>query len=187
MLNQAGWTPGGDGTLVGPNGQRFTTALWTTEGWDNEIAVIADYWKQVGVAAEERIVMGGGQTGARYPGFQTAVVGWGDSVLLRMDGRLAAGPQNNYSGTNRGSYQNQRLDDLIDQYRRSIVERDQAQAIRGIADLVAEDLPVILLYFNPTRPAVRTGVKALEDFRGGAEATQPYGTFSRNAHEWDVH
>lgn len=51
---------------------------------------------------------------------------------------------------------------------------------------MANELPVILLSFNPTRPAVRTSVRALDDFRGGAEASQAYGTFSRNAHEWDV-
>ena len=186
MLAEAGWSPGSDGVLAGPDGRRFTTALWTTEGWDNEIAVIADYWKQVGVAAEERITVGGTEIGTRYPGFQTAVVGWGDSVLGRIDSRVASTPQNNYSGSNRGSYRNSQLDGMIDRYRQSVVERDQAEAIRQIADFVAEELPIVLLYFNPTRPAVRAGVKALEDYRGAAEATQPYGTFSRNSHEWDL-
>lgn len=50
---------------------------------------------------------------------------------------------------------------------------------------MAEELP-LLLYFNPTVPAVRRGIQALEDFKGGAEGAQLYGTFSRNAHEWDV-
>jgi ABC-type transport system substrate-binding protein len=186
MLTEAGWTAGADGILVGPDGRRFTTSLWTTEGWDNEIAVIADYWKQVGVQAEERITVGGTEVGTKYPGFQTAVVGWGDSVLGRIDGRAASTQQNNYSGSNRGNYRNAQLDEMIDRYRGSVSDRDQAQAIKQIADFVTDELPVILLYFNPTRPAVRTGVKALEDYRGGAEATQPYGTFSRNAHEWDL-
>ena len=39
---------------------------------------------------------------------------------------------------------------------------------------------------NPTTPAVRKGVKALDDFQGGAEGAQLYGTFTRNAHEWDI-
>ena len=51
---------------------------------------------------------------------------------------------------------------------------------------MAEDLPLMLLYYNPTTPAARRGVKALEDFHGGAEASRLFGTFSRNAHEWDV-
>jgi hypothetical protein len=44
----------------------------------------------------------------------------------------------------------------------------------------------MLLYYNPTTPAVRKGVKALEDFHGGSEASRLFGTFSRNAHEWDL-
>ncbi len=186
MLSEAGWNAGADGILVGPDGRRFTTALWTTEGWDNEIAVIADFWKQIGVAAEERITVGGTEVGTKYPGFQTAVVGWGDSVLGRIDSRVASSQQNNFSGSNRGNYRSAQLDDMIDRYRQSVAERDQAQAVKQIADFVTEEVPIVLLYFNPTRPAVRTGVRALDDFRGGAEATQPFGTFSRNAHEWDV-
>jgi peptide/nickel transport system substrate-binding protein len=186
MLDDLGWSIGPDGVLVGSDGRRFTTALWTTEGWDNEIAVIADYWKQIGVAAEERITVGGTEVGTKYPGFQTAVVGWGDSVLGRIDSRVASGAQNNFSGSNRGNYRSVQLDGMIDRYRQSVVERDQAQAIKQISDFVADELPIILLYFNPTRPAVRAGIRALDDFRGGAEASQPYGTFSRNAHEWDL-
>jgi peptide/nickel transport system substrate-binding protein len=186
LLTEAGWTPGPDGVLVRADGRRFTTALWTTEGWDNEIAVIADYWKQVGVAAEERITVGGTEVGTKYPGFQTAVVGWGDSVLGRIDSRVASGAQNNFSGSNRGNYRNPQLDEMIDHYRQSVGAREQADAITQVAGFVSEELPIILLYFNPTRPAVRTGVKALGDYRGGAEASQPFGTFSRNAHEWDL-
>ena len=78
------------------------------------------------------------------------------------------------------------LDSLIDRYRQTLTDRDQSQAIRAISDLAADDLPLLLLYFNPTNPAVRKGVQALDDFRGGAEGAHLYGTFTRNAHEWDV-
>jgi hypothetical protein len=59
-------------------------------------------------------------------------------------------------------------------------------AIRAISELMAEELPLMLLYFNPTTPAVRKGVKAFDDFRGSAEASRLFGTLSRNTHEWDV-
>ncbi len=190
MLGQLGWSPGPDGVLVGPGGQRFQTSLWTTEGGDSEIAVIADYWKQVGVAAEQYIVPGAivrdREARSRYPGFETSARGSGDSILSRVDSRVSAGPRNNFSGANRGHYVNQGMDDLIDRYRQSISAQDQGQSIRAISDLLAEDLPLMLLYYNPTTPAVRKGVKALDDFRGGAEASRLFGTFSRNAHEWDI-
>ena len=117
--------------------------------------------------------------------FETSAAGYGDSILNRVDSRQNAVPPN-FSGTNRGHYVNPRLDPLIDQYRQSVSIPDQERAIRAVSDLMAEDLPLLLLSLQPTTPAVRKGIKALEDFRGGAEGAQLYGTFTRNAHLWDV-
>jgi hypothetical protein len=58
--------------------------------------------------------------------------------------------------------------------------------VRAISNLLAEDVPLLLLYFNPTTPAAKRSVRALEDFHGGAEAIRLLGTFSPNAHEWDI-
>lgn len=190
MLGQLGWAPGPDGVLVGPDGRRFQTSLWTTEGGDSEIAVIADYWKRVGVSAEQYIIPGAvvrdREARSRYPGFETSARGSGDSILSRVDSRVSASPRNNYSGANRGHYVNPRMDELVDRYRQSVSEQEQGQSIRAVSDFMAEDLPLMLLYYNPTTPAVKKGVKALEDFRGGAEASRLFGTFSRNASEWDI-
>jgi peptide/nickel transport system substrate-binding protein len=190
LLGQLGWSPGADGVLVGPDGRRFQTSLWTTEGGDSEIAVIADYWKQIGVAADQYVLPGAvvrdREARSRYPGFETSARGSGDSILSRVDSRVSAGPRNNYSGANRGHYVNPALDGLVDRYRQSVSEQDQGQSVRAVSDSMAEDLPLMLLYFNPTTPAVRKGVKALDDFRGGAEASRLFGTFSRNANEWDI-
>jgi ABC-type transport system substrate-binding protein len=174
--------------LVGGDGRRFVTSLWTTEGGDTEIAVIADFWKQVGVQAEQYIVAGAivrdREARTKYPGFETSARGSGDSILSRFDSRTAAVAANQYSGGNRGGYRNPEMDQLIDRYRQSVNERDLAQAARAISTLVVEDLPVSLLYFNPTTPSVRKGVRALDDFPGGAEGSRLYGTFTRNAHLW---
>ncbi|MBM2809432.1 MAG: hypothetical protein HW416_191 [Chloroflexi bacterium] len=190
MLTQLGWNPGGDGVLVGPDGRRFGTSLWTTEGGEREIAVIADYWKQIGVFAEQYIIAGAivrdREARTKYPGFETSARGSSDSILSRFDSRTASVASTNYSGANRGGYKSPRMDDLVDRYRQSVPERDQGIAIRAVSDLVAEDLPVLPLYFNPTTPAVRAGIKALDDFMGGAEPSRLFGTFSRNSHEWDV-
>jgi peptide/nickel transport system substrate-binding protein len=190
LLQQTGWQfPDAGGILVGTGGQRLTTELWTTEGADNEIAVIADYWKQVGVSTEQYVVPGSlvrdRQYRQTYPGFETSARGSGDAILTRFDPRESAAPPN-YSGSNRGHYANPDFAPLIDRYRQSVQAAERAQVIKAISDLVAQDLPVMPLYFDPTTPGVRKGVVALDDFAGGAEAAQLYGTFSRNAHEWEV-
>lgn len=187
ILTQVGWSPAGDGMLVGLGGAPLTVAIWT--GLDREMAVVADYWKQIGVGSELSPIP---QARSRdrefrqsYPGVELSAAGYGDAILIRMDSRDSPTPPN-FSGTNRGHYANPRMDQLIDQYRQSVNERDQAQAIKAISDFVVEELPVMLLYYNASGPAARKGIKAFDDVRGGVEATQLYGTYSRNAHEWDV-
>ncbi len=189
ILERLGWRMGGDQVLVSPSGERFTTNLWTTEGGGREIALVGDYLKQIGIGAEQYVIPGARvrdrEYRSLYPGMETSAAGYGDSILNRVDSRQSAIAPN-YSGTNRGHYLNPSLDTLIDRYRGSIAIRDQEQAVAAIAQSMATDLPLLLLYFNPTTPAARKGIKALDDFMGGAEGAQLYGTFTRNAHEWDV-
>src|SRR5206468_1459993 len=148
----------------------------------------ADYWKQIGVQADQYVVGGAivrdREARTKYPGFETSARGSGDSILSRFDSRVAAVPANQYSGANRGGYRNENMDQLIDRYRQSVNQRDLTQAAKALSDFVAEELPVMLLYFNPTTPSVRKGVRALDDFKGGAEGSRLFGSFSRNAYEW---
>ena len=86
----------------------------------------------------------------------------------------------------RGGFEDQRAWDLIARYRASLSERDQSQAMRAISDYVASELPFLILYYVPDHVGVRKGVKAFEDHEGGAEGARPFGTYTRNAHLWDV-
>jgi len=43
-----------------------------------------------------------------------------------------------------------------------------------------------LLFYSPEPIVVRKGIRALDDWQGGAEAAQTYGTYSRNAYLWDI-
>ena len=50
-----------------------------------------------------------------------------------------------------------------------------------------DELPLLLLKVNTAVVFARTGVTAFtDDFAGGSEAGRIYGTYSRNAHEWDL-
>ena len=57
--------------------------------------------------------------------------------------------------------------------------------MKAISDFVTEELPFLPIYFTTVEVAVRKGVRALDDHRGGANATRPHGTYSRNAHLWE--
>ena len=58
--------------------------------------------------------------------------------------------------------------------------------MRAISDFFVAELPLLLLYYIPEHVGVRKGVKAFDDFDGGEEAAQYYGTFTRNAYLWEA-
>jgi peptide/nickel transport system substrate-binding protein len=189
IIGEAGWSQGPDGIMVNAAGARLVVPLWVTEGSENEIAALADFWKQAGVEGEQNIVpsplVRDRQYRQAYSGVEISGAGAGDSILIRVDGRESTNPPN-YFGNNRGHYASPRLDGLMDRYRASVAPADQARAMKDLSDFWAEDLPVMPLYYGATTPAVRTGIKALDDYRGSADGAQIYGTVTRNAHEWDV-
>jgi len=49
------------------------------------------------------------------------------------------------------------------------------------------ELPIGLLAYEVSTVLARKGVTAFaDDFAGGADSGRAYGTYSRNAHEWDI-
>ncbi len=188
-LRTLGWTPGDDGVLRNnADGRRFHTAIWATVGRDREIAAFASFWRLAGIEVEESIVPASQSRSleyrAQYPGWESSGQGYGDAILGRMD-PPAASAATRWVGE-RGGFEDPRAWDLIARYRASLSDRDQAQSMRGISDYVAAELPFLILYYLPDHLGVRAGVKAFDDTDGGAEAAQPYGTYSRNAHLWEV-
>jgi peptide/nickel transport system substrate-binding protein len=189
LLKEAGWTPGGDGILRhASDGRRFHNALWTVPGRDREIAAMADYWRRVGLEVEEAVVPAAKvrdlEYRALYPSWESTAQGSGDAILGRLEGP-GASAATRWVGE-RGGYEDPRAQRLIDTYRRQLSERDQLEAMRAISEFVTAELPLLILFYKPEHLGVRKGVLAYDDVAGGAEAAQPYGTYSRHAHLWDV-
>ena len=188
-LRDLGWTPSPDGTLRnGTDGRRFRTALSTVPGRDREIAAMASYWRAIGLEVDEAVVPAARvrdlEFRAQFPGWDSTSSGSGDSIFGRLDD-TAASAATRWVGE-RGGYENARAQELISRYRTSLSERDQADAMRAISDFVVAELPLLPLYYIAETIGVRTGVQALDDLNGGAEGSRPFGTYTRNAHLWDV-
>ena len=52
--------------------------------------------------------------------------------------------------------------------------------------VVAAELPLLMLYHDAFFLGARRGVKPLDDVAGGMGANPLYGGYGRNAHLWDV-
>ncbi len=191
LLEQAGWRRGADGLLANATGDRLRVEARNTAGNEERSAIIADMWRKVGVDAEISIVPAARvrdtQFRQQFPGGEITARGSQDSILTRLECAEQPTPQNRFSGNNRGHWCNQDYERLVNGYRTNLREEGRGQAIKTIQDLVLEELPILLLNYQVSVVFARKSVTAFEDdFAGGSEAGRIYGTYSRNAHEWDL-
>ena len=190
-FEEAGWRRGTDGMLANSAGQRLKLETRNTAGNDERSALVADMWRRSGVDAEIFIVPAARvrdtQFRQQFPGIEITARGSQDSILTRLECGEQPTPQNRFSGNNRGHWCNPDYERLVSQYRGSLREAGQGQAIKAIQDLVLEELPIMLMNYQVAVVFARKGVTAFQDdFAGGSEAGRIYGTYSRNAHEWDM-
>jgi ABC-type transport system substrate-binding protein len=184
---EAGWARGADGMLVGADDRRLLIEVRTNR--ENLGAAIASGWRQVGVDATV-IVPSQAQSldlewAQAFPGSQVTAQTAGDSILNMLYGPTMATARNNYGGNNRGHYNSPRMNELIDRFRSSLRDSDRGPLMRQIGDLVGEDQPIIQPNFNPIYGTVRSGVRALSDYRGGYISGGQFGAYSRTSYLWD--
>ncbi|MBM2810576.1 MAG: hypothetical protein HW416_1335 [Chloroflexi bacterium] len=191
LLRDLGWSPGSDGVLRNASdGRRFRNAIWVVVGnLVQDVSVVADYWRRIGLEVDEYTISAAqtrdGEFRASYPGWEISSSGGGDSILGRLEGP-AASAATRWVG-NRGGYDDPRAEALITRYYTSLSEREQFAAMAALSDFVVSELPLLPLYYQLDFLGSRKGIRALDDSEGGAQpSVRPFGTYSRNAHLWDV-
>jgi len=191
LLEGDGWQRGADGVMVSPTLGRLHIDGRTTEGQDRKLAVVADYWRKIGVDASE-LIMSGAAIRDRvyrqaYPGMEITARGNEEVVLSRAECSAIPTAANSYSGNNRGHWCNPNFDRVVGLFRAELNEQARGPLIQQAQQLLLDDLPFGLLHYEVSVPVVRRGVTALaDDFAGGHDSGIGYGTYSRDAHEWDI-
>ncbi len=184
---EVGWQRGSDGLLVSAGERRLSIEVRASR--ENLGAAIASGWRQVGVDASVTVPSQAQsldlEWAQAFPGVQVTAQTAGDSILNMLYGPTMATARNNFGGNNRGHYNSAQMNALIDRFRASLPERDRGPLMRQIADLIAEDQPIIQPNFNPIYGSVRSGVHALGDLRGGYISGGQFGAYSRSSFLWD--
>jgi peptide/nickel transport system substrate-binding protein len=184
---EAGWSLGSDGLLA--NSERRHLTIEVRSSKENLATAVASMWKQAGVEATSftppSALAQDREYQQSYPGAEHTGTGDGDRVLNRFYGPVMTTRQNGFAGSNRGHYDNAQMNELIDRYRGSLRESERGETMRQIAQLVGEELPIMLAFYNPVFGTVRKGVRALDDFGGGYPAGGYYGSYSRTSYLWD--
>jgi peptide/nickel transport system substrate-binding protein len=187
----AGWRKSADGMLVNGAGEHLKFELRTTADQTRKQAIVGDMWKRAGADLDMLVVptarIRDVEFRQQFPGGEITARGSQDSILTRLELSEQPMAQNRFSGNNRGHWYSEQYEALVTRYRTNLREAGRAQAIKEIQDLLIEELPLMLLHYETHAVFARKGVTAFQDdFPGGSDAGRLYGTYSRNAHEWDV-
>jgi len=182
-----GWRQTGDGRLVDREGRRVEIEVrGALDTWSREVSLVADAWRRMGIDASETVPARAARDNeyvSVFPGIVIRARGAGETFLDAFDGRAQATAENRWAGGNNGHYANQALDSILDAIAATLDEQRQGQLLREAGEIMAEDLPMMPLYYRTTFAAVRKGVRALtDDFSAGGEV----GGMARNAHLWDL-
>jgi peptide/nickel transport system substrate-binding protein len=189
-LADVGWTRAADGALTNrEDGRRFKVEIRIGQGSEGEASILADMWKKIGVDSPLSVTAVAQQANRQlrvsYTGVEINAQGYGDLLLTRAECSTVPEPPR-FAGANTGHYCNPEMDRLIGLYRAGLTQAEQGRAIANVAAFHAQDLPMMQLYFNLTRPAVAKGLNALaDDFDGAIEAGGYYGSYFRNSHLWE--
>ncbi len=158
LLAEAGWTTRNANGLLVKDGQPFTFELLTNQGNDErkKIAeIIQASLREIGVGVEIRILEWAAllKEHIKKRQFDAIVLGWGtgaDPDQFVVWHSSQSGPDD----LNHISYANPEVDALLEAGRSSCVQADRVRFYRRLHEVLAEDQPLVFLYWRDALPAV---------------------------------
>lgn len=182
LLQDAGWTRSGDGSLT-KGGERFSIEMRNSAliEADRSFALMQQDLRRVGIdlASLDNPSTYVPVDYALYPGVlisTTSANGFGGG-FNRYDSRQTATAENRWSGQNPGAFNNPALDRAADEHLRSIRIEDQNRTLAEGWRILTEDVATIPLYYYPSSVAVAQRVT-------GALPTYQQVTWA--SHLWDI-
>lgn len=163
LMNEAGFAKAADGFFASPNEGRLTIDFKSSEG-RAEHPVLADGWRRNGFDTPEstipRALFTDPEARGSFPGMYLNVFaaqeGQQMTVLL---GSQAGGPENRWRGENRGGWINPEFDRLVGAFNVTLDPGQRIQQRAQIARVMSEEVPSIVLSFNPNAHAYLSSLK----------------------------
>jgi peptide/nickel transport system substrate-binding protein len=189
LFAEAGWKPGSDGVLVNAKGERMEFEFRVTaERRDHEQAqaIIADYWKKVGVrtniknlpnrllnAAENRNRWPGGFIGTH----NVTVEEWQE----RFHTKNIPTAENKFAPENVSGWNDPRKDAILDELNSIVTPARSEQLQLEFLKMFTDALPHVPLYYSPEVLVAKKGLSGItpRQERGGQNSS------SWNMYQWD--
>jgi peptide/nickel transport system substrate-binding protein len=164
LLEEAGWTRGGDGVLRSAGGERFTFEIQSldTTQYVKEAQVLGEFWKAVGVDVQfdlyPRARNNDLEYRASYQGVTIGSPAARPETVNRWRSDSVASEASRWRGENRGNYLRPEVDRLSDAFFATLETRQRQDTMIQLLQLLAEDLPSMPLYYPVRVFAVRSGL-----------------------------
>jgi peptide/nickel transport system substrate-binding protein len=165
LLAEAGWkTTNADGILV-KDGQPFAFELLISQGNDEgrKIAeIIQAQLREIGIDVELRVLEWAAFLRERIKTrrFTAAVLAW--SIGLDADQySIWHSSQTGPEEFNFVSYANREVDELLERGRKTCVQSDRKRAYDRLQEILAEEQPIIFLFFRDALSVVTTRVRGI--------------------------
>ena len=165
LLAQAGWTEtNADGILV-KHGVPFKFDLLSAQGSDEgrKVAeIIQASLKDIGVQAEIRVIEWAAllKEYIKKRNFEGVILAWGitpDPDQYDIWHSSKQGPDE----LNRIGYANPEVDELLEKGRSTCVEADRKKYYDQLQEVLADDQPIVFLYFRDGLPVVSSRVRGI--------------------------
>jgi len=165
LLAEAGWREkNADGLLV-KDGKPFTFEVLTNQGNDErkKIAeIVQAQLGELGVRVEIRVLEWAAflKEHIKKRNFEAIVMGWG--IGIDPDQYVVwHSSQNGPDQLNHISYANPEVDRLLEAGRTSCVQAERVKIYRRLQEVLADDLPIIYLYFGDALPVVSSRIHGI--------------------------
>ena len=165
LLAEAGWTGKNAEGLLMKDGRPFTFDLLISQGSDEgkKIAeIIQAQLREVGVGVELRVLEWAAllKDHIKKRQFAAAALAWGvglDPDQYSIWHSSQVGPDE----FNFVSYKNPEVDSLLERGRRTCRQADRKKIYDRLQEILAEEEPLVFLYFRDTMPAVSARVRGI--------------------------
>jgi peptide/nickel transport system substrate-binding protein len=171
LLAEAGWKDNGDGVLRDKDGKAFSFTIRTNQG-NEERKKVAELIQQrlgtIGVKTEIQVIEWASfiKEFIKKKRFETVVLGWGVGTDPDQYG-VWHSSQTGPDQLNQISYANPAVDRLLEEGRASCHQADRIKFYHQFQEILAEDQPLVFLYFRDALPVVSSRVQGVQPAASG--------------------
>ncbi len=177
LLAEAGWKEKNAEGLLVKDGRPFTFTLLTNQGNDERkrvAEIIQAALREIGVGVEIRTIEWSSflKEFIRKRRFEAIILGWGitpDPDQYELWHSSKTGPEQ----LNIVSYANPEVDALLERGRSSCVQAERKRSYDRLQEVLAEDQPIVFLYFRDDLPVVSSRVHGIDASPNGIRFNFP--------------